>query len=48
LENWLNLWEEKELINLLRELYRFDLSVKTKFLPAEEEFKKFALSVLGK
>ena len=48
LENWLNLWEEKELINLLRELYRFDLSVKTKFLPAEEEFKKVVLSVLGK
>lgn len=46
-KNWLELWREEELENLLRELYKFDLRVKTKFLPPSGEFEKFLISSLG-
>jgi len=46
-ENWLQTWDEKRLVNLLKELYKFDTDVKLKFLPAADSFKRFLVKVLG-
>jgi DNA polymerase-3 subunit delta len=46
-QNWLKSWKREELEDLLKELFKFDLKVKTKFLPAPSEFEKFLLSSLS-
>ncbi len=46
-ERWLRLWDRTKVVSSLRNLYRFDLNVKTKFLPAEEEMKRFFYTTLS-
>ena len=46
-KKWLQLWDEKKLINLLRSLYKLDTDIKLKFLPATDSFKRFLTEVLG-
>ncbi|HIP86074.1 MAG TPA: hypothetical protein EYH18_00340 [Aquifex sp.] len=45
-EGWLSRWEIQELLKIIKLLYRFDANVKLKFLPAEEEFRKFVINAL--
>jgi len=45
-ERWLGAWETRQLVKLIRLLYGFDIGVKVKFLPAEEEFKKLVIRAL--
>jgi len=46
-KKWLNLWNETELVELLENLYRLDINVKTRFLPPTEEFEKFCFNALS-
>ncbi|NPB05456.1 MAG: hypothetical protein GXO08_03650 [Aquificae bacterium] len=46
-EGWLQRWELSDLVKVLQALHRFDLAVKTRFLPAEEEMKKFFAATLA-
>ncbi len=45
-EGWLSKWETQKLVKLIKLLYKFDADVKLKFLPAEEEFRKFVINAL--
>jgi DNA polymerase-3 subunit delta len=44
---WLNLWDEEELIKVLKNLYQLDVNVKTRFLPPAEEFERFLVTTLS-
>ena len=46
-KNWLQLWDEKRLVNLLRSLYKLDTDIKLRFLPAVDSFRRFLIEVLG-
>ncbi|RTZ58134.1 MAG: hypothetical protein DSZ31_06365 [Gammaproteobacteria bacterium] len=45
-EGWLGKWDTQKLVKLIKLLYKFDTDVKLKFLPAEEEFRKFVINAL--
>jgi len=46
-KNWLQLWDEKEIISLIGNLYQLDTDIKLRFIPAETAFKKFLADSLG-
>ncbi len=46
-ERWLQVWDKTKIVSSLRSLYKFDLNVKTKFLPAEEEMRRFLYATLS-
>ena len=45
-KDWLRLWDEKDIVGTLKGLYSFDQSVKLKFQPSVDSFRKFIFKSL--